>query len=167
MIFPSGLKLSNSRFVKPGACDNRMMSRSLPALLLGLSLLTGCGNSMRNKARVQQAIMDRLAAHSGLDMNAIDVNTTSVTFKGNTAYATVAFHPKGDTNVSSGMIMKYTLEARNGKWVVVNVADSQGHGMAGHPSASAGAEQLPPGHPPLDQLTQPSSPQPASNGQAQ
>ena len=81
-------------------------------------------------------------------MNSLDVTTTSVSFQRNMAYATVAFHPKGDPNITSGMIMKYTLEARDGKWVVVNVADSQGRGLPGHASESAG--QLPPGHPAID-----------------
>ena len=65
----------------------------------------------------------------------------------NMAYATVAFHPKGDPTVNSGMTMKYTLEDRDNKWVVVNVADSQGHGLNGHGNDSGA--QLPPGHPAL------------------
>ncbi len=48
--------------------------------------------------------------------------------------------------------MKYTLEDRDGKWVVVNVGDSQGNGIPGH--ASAGTDQLPPGHPPIGSLPQ-------------
>lgn len=91
--------------------------------------------------------MHRLETSSGLDMKSLDVNTTSVRFDKNMAYATVAFHPKGDASVESGMVMKYTLEDRDGKWVVVNVADSQGHGFAGHGAASG--TPLPPGHPPV------------------
>jgi hypothetical protein len=140
-----------------------MMSQRLAAFLLSIVLLAGCGNSLKSKDKVQQAILDRLSAHSGLDMNAVDVTTTSVSFKNNMAYATVAFHPKGDSSVNSGMLMNYTLEARGGKWVVVNVADSQGHGLAGHPPA--GGDQLPPGHPPLDQMNPQSSPDAGSNGQ--
>lgn len=132
------------------------MSRNLAAILLVL-LLSACSSSLKSKDKVQQAILDRLSAHSGLDMKAIDMTMTSVSFKNNMAYATVAFHPKGDTNVNSGMLMKYTLEARDGKWVVVNVADSQGHGLAGHPAAGAGGDQLPPGHPLIDQMPQPTS----------
>lgn len=144
-----------------------MMSRCLAALLLSFSVLAACGNSMRSKDKVQQAILERLAAHSGLDLNALDVTTTSVSFRNNMAYATVAFHPKSDTSVNSGMLMNYTLEARNGKWVVLSVADSQGHGLAGHPSASSGTDQLPPGHPPLDQINPQPSSGAGSNGQKQ
>jgi len=119
----------------------------VPAVLLVAVLLAGCGNSMRTKEKVQQAILQRLQTRSGLDLSALDVTTTSVSFTKNMAYATVAFHPKSDPDVKSGMVMNYTLESRDGKWVVVNVADSEGHGMAGH-GAATGSE-LPPGHPPI------------------
>lgn len=135
-----------------------MVFRPLAAVLLAIAVLAGCGNSLKTRDKVQEAIVHRLETSSGLDMNSLDVNTTSVRFDKNMAYATVAFHPKGDSSVSSGMVMKYTLEDRGGKWVVVNVADSQGHGMAGHGAASGA--QLPPGHPPLNSETQPSNGQP-------
>lgn len=92
--------------------------------------------------------MNRLRASTGLDVNSLDITTTSVTFDKNKAFATVAFHPKGDPAVNSGMMMRYTLEERGGKWVVVSVGDSQGHGLPG--SMPAGADALPPGHPAVD-----------------
>lgn len=138
-----------------------MVLRPSVALLAMAVLLVGCGNSLRNKEKVQQAIMNRLQTRSGLDLNSLDVTTTSVSFDKNMAYAIVAFHPKGDPSVNSGMTMKYTLEARDGKWVVTNVADSQGHGMMGHPAA--GAVQLPPGHPPVDQTTPLTAPSSSAN----
>jgi hypothetical protein len=97
---------------------------------------------------VQEAILHRLQASTGLDLKSLDVTTTSVSFDKNLAYATVAFHPKNDPSLTSGMTMKYTLEQRDGKWAVVNVADSQGHGLAGH--SASGTSELPPGHPPID-----------------
>jgi hypothetical protein len=97
---------------------------------------------------VQEAILHRLQASTGLDLKSLDVTTTSVSFDKNLAYATVAFHPKDDSSITSAMTMKYTLEERDGKWVVVNVADSQGHGLDGH--GASGARQLPAGHPPID-----------------
>lgn len=92
--------------------------------------------------------MQRLQTNTGLDVNSLDITTTSVTFDKNKAFATVAFHPKDDPSINSGMTMRYTLEERNRKWVVVSVADSQGHGLPG--SAAAGADDLPPGHPPVN-----------------
>ncbi len=124
------------------------------ALLFAIVVLTGCGKDIRTKEKVQEAIVNRLQANSGLDLKALDIATTSVSFDRKMAYATVAFHPKGDSNVNSGMVMKYTLEDRDGKWVVVNVGDSEGHGIAGHAPASqlgGSANQLPPGHPPVSQ----------------
>ena len=125
---------------------------------LGLAvalLLTACRNDMKSRDKVQQAILSRLQDHSGLDLKDLDVNTTDVTFDKDMAYATVFFHPKNDSKLDGGMTMKYTLSARDGKWVVVKVADSHGHGMTG--GSPAGSTTLPPGHPPLDS-TNPSSP---------
>ena len=122
--------------------------RTYLAFLAGMVLVSSCGTGIRSKEKVQQAILERLQTRSGLDLNSLDVTTTSVSFDKDLAYATVAFHPKGDSNVNSGMVMRYTLEDRDGKWVVLKVGNSQGHaGMSG-----AGADQLPPGHPPVDAM---------------
>ncbi len=122
------------------------MLRPSAALLILILGLASCRDSLHNKEKVQDAIVQRLKTSSGLDLANLDVTTTAVNFKKNLAYATVAFHPKGDPSVNSGMTMNYTLEDRDGKWVVVKVGDSQGHGM-GH--GAAGATELPPGHPAL------------------
>jgi hypothetical protein len=102
---------------------------------------------MKSKEKVQAAILQRIQSRTGLDVNALDVTTTAVSFDKNKAYATVAFHPKGDTTVSHGMVMRYTLENQGGKWAVVGVGNPQGGGVMGQ---SPGGSQLPPGHPPLD-----------------
>ena len=113
--------------------------------------------------------MNRLRTSTGLDVNSLDVTTTSVTFDKNKAFATVAFHPKADPAVNSGMTMRYTLEERSGKWVVVSVGDSQGHGFPG--SMPAGSDNLPPGHPPIDSSIRDGAPNPhaapGSGGTAQ
>jgi hypothetical protein len=126
---------------------NRGVSRLLPIALFAFVSVTACRNSIQSKEKVQEAIVERLHSHSGLDLNSMTLTTTDVSFDKNKAYATVAFHPNGETALNSGMTMKYTLEARNGKWVVVNVADSQGHGLTGNNPASGDSMQLPPGHP--------------------
>ncbi|MBV9085712.1 MAG: hypothetical protein JOZ62_23815 [Acidobacteriaceae bacterium] len=124
------------------------MFRPWAAIAFSTLIFAGCGNNMRSKQKVQDAILSRLQTHSGLDLSALDVMTTSVAFEKNMAYATVAFHPKGDPAVNSGMVMKYTLANRGGKWVVVNVGDSRERTPSGH--AATGMEGLPPGHPPID-----------------
>jgi len=133
----------------------RVSLLSLAALLV----LVACSNDMKSRDKVQQAILNRLQEHSGLELKNLDVNTTAVTFDKNMAYATVFFHPKGDSKLDGGMTMKYTLTSKDGKWVVVNVADSQGHGISGNPRDSS--TDLPPGHPPLDSGNPSTSPAPA------
>ena len=114
-------------------------------------VLAGCGDRLESRDKVQAAILERLQRSSGLDLKSLDVTTTSVTFDKNLAYATVAFHPKNDPSLKDGMTMKYTLEKRDGKWAVVNVSDSQGHGLQGHGLQKDGAAgQLPAGHPPVN-----------------
>ncbi len=132
------------------------MLRILPAILVSLLVLPGCANKLRNKEKVQEAILGRLQTRSGLDLNSLDVTTTGVSFDKNKAYATVAIHPKNDPTVNGGMTMKYTLEEQSGKWVVVNVGGGQGHGGQDH-GAMGGAgtnpsESLPPGHPGVNQM---------------
>lgn len=132
------------------------MLRPLVVIPMITLLLAGCGESIRTKEKVQQAIVGHLQTASGLDLNALDFNTTSVTFSNDFAYATVAFHPKNDENLDDGMTMTYTLQDRDGKWAVVKVGDSQGHGA--HAAAGTAipgadgvgtADGLPPGHPPV------------------
>jgi hypothetical protein len=128
------------------------------AAFCALLVLGACGKNIKTKAEVQAAIMHRLQTSSGLDLNALDVATTDVVFERNRAYATVSFHPKDDPALNHGMLMKYTLEDRDGKWVVVNVTGAHAGGMSGDHA------QLPPGHPPLDGL--PDAETPHSNGSA-
>ncbi len=123
-----------------------MVLRTLPALIL-LAVLSACGSGINDKANVQAAIMDRLQTKTGLNMKELDVSTTSVSFDKNLAFATVAIHPKGDATVSHGMSMKYTLEDRDGKWVVLNAGGAK---LGGRIPASPPGETLPKGHPSLN-----------------
>ena len=134
---------------------NRMVFR-VPLLALSVFvLLTGCRDELKTKEKVQEAVVERLKAHSGLELKDLDVTTTDVKFDKNTATATVAFHPKGDVTVNSGMTMKYNLEERNGKWAVTGVNNAAGTPLATHPPVTpgiaapnaGGASELPAGHP--------------------
>ncbi len=136
-----------------------MVFRLLCVILAAFVVLTACRDDLKTKEKVQQAVVDRLQEHSGLDLKALDVSTTDVKFDQNKAVATVAFHPKGDTSINSGMTMKYNLEERDGKWVVTGVNNAQGTPLGTHPpvgqspmgQSPAGQPegQLPPGHPAL------------------
>ena len=140
-----------------------VVQRTHFAALAAILVLAGCGRDIRSKEKVQEAILERLQTRSGLDLKSLDVTTTSVSFEKNLAYASVAFHPKGDSNVSSGMLMKYTLENRDGKWVVIKVGDSQGHSAMGR--TDSGGEGLPPGHPPIDSTHPGAAQAPGSGGE--
>lgn len=93
---------------------------------------------------MRAAILDRLQTKTGLNMKELDVSTTGVTFDKNLAFATVAIHPKGDSNVQHGMSMKYTLEERDGRWVVLRAG---GPKLGGPAAPNPGT--LPSGHPPV------------------
>jgi hypothetical protein len=141
-----------------------MVSRFSTFCLTCLVVLAACGNDLKTKEKVQAAILDRLQNHSGLDIKSMDVATTNVSFENNLAYATVSFHPKGDPSLKSGMSMKYTLEEREGKWVVTKVGDSAGHSMS-NPMQSGPSDNMPPGHPSLDQGASPGNPHPPASTQ--
>lgn len=113
---------------------------------------------------MQAAILERLANQqkaTGLDLQNMDVTTTNVTFDNNQAHATVAFHLKGDPNLTSGMTMQYTLQAENGKWVVTKVGNSSGHSMM-NPMGGGTGTTLPPGHPSINQGASPANPHAAA-----
>src|SRR5260370_1263375 len=91
----------------------------------------------------------------------MDVDVTSISFKGDEADATVSFRPKG-AGPGAGLQMQYTLEQRSGKW---GVKDKTQAGGSPHRAGDSGAEmanpqggtggtgargEMPPGHPPLD-----------------
>lgn len=106
---------------------------------------------MRSKEKVQAAIVERLQSKTGLNVSDLDVNTTDVRFEKNQAFATVSIHPKGDTQISHGMAMKYTLEERDGKWVVTQLNSPTGMPHVGSGMGPAtGGEPLPPGHPAVE-----------------
>jgi hypothetical protein len=141
------------------------VSLQLAALLVAMVLAAACGPNIKSKEKVQQAILTRLETNSGLDLKKLDVTTTGVSFDKNMAYATVAFHQKGDSSLGSGMVMTYTLENRGGKWAVVKVSDSHGRSMTGQ--GPNGAGELPPGHPPLDSPEAPGGSNPHGSARPQ
>jgi hypothetical protein len=149
--------------VRTGSCCslpsyNQMVSRQLAALLAAIVLLAACGPNIKSKEKVEEAIVNRLKANSGLDVDKLDITTTGVSFDRNMAYATVAFHKKGDSSLRGEMVMTYTLQDRGGKWAVVKVGDSHGKSMTGQMPSGAG--ELPPGHPALDSMDAPAVPNP-------
>ena len=143
------------------------MSRAPAAFVLSAALLASCGNGMKSKEKVEAAIIERLQSKTGLNVSDLDVNTTAVTFDKNMAYATVAIHPKGDTTVSHGMAMKYTLEDRDGKWIVVKLNSPGGTPGLGSPMEhGSSGDPLPPGHPSVAPGSSDALPNPHGMGSA-
>jgi hypothetical protein len=128
-----------------------------------MCLLAACGPNIKTKEKVREDLLTHLQK-AGLDTKALEIDITQVTFDKNQAHAAVSFRPKGVTSVHDGMMMSYTLESRDGHWVVTGRADSQGHGSSRPPAenGTSGAPNLPPGHPPMGGLAAPNG---SPNGQ--
>jgi hypothetical protein len=131
-------------------CDNQIVfPRFFISLLPVLTLLVAaCGSNLHNKDAVRQGIIDHLSARKNLDLNmaAIDLEVTSVSFRENEADATVSFKARGSSG--SGMQMKYTLERAGSLWKVKAKAEAEGNPHGTTPQAPPQGE-LPAGHPPL------------------
>jgi len=115
--------------------------KSLVPIALLLCSLAACNRANQSKEAIRQAVIDHIS--SKVNVAAMDVDVTSVTFKGQEADATVSFRVKG-ANSGTPMEMPYTLEQKGGKWVVKDKGGvSSPHGAMANPGGAA----LPPGHP--------------------
>jgi hypothetical protein len=130
--------------------------KPLATLVFVSCALIGCNRASQSPEAIRAGVIDYVATK--VNIGAMDVDVTSISFKGKEADATVSFRAKG-ADPASGLQMRYTLEQKAGKWVVKDKAQAGGspHGAAMNPSAppagphgNPGAGQLPPGHPPLD-----------------
>lgn len=119
--------------------------KSLATLVLVGCILSGCNRASQSQEAIRAGVIDYVATK--VNVGAMDVDVTSIDFKGKEADATVTFRAKG-ADPASGLQMRYTLEQKSGKWVVKDKAQAGGspHGAAINP----GAGRLPQGHPPLD-----------------
>jgi hypothetical protein len=114
----------------------------IPAVLLLILSLAACNGAKKNNDAVRQGVVDYLVS-KGFDIpKAMTVSMTNLEMKGNEADATVSIAPAGG-NPAQGMSMKYHLEQKGEKWVVVGKQDAAGaspHGGAGAmPGGPAGA----------------------------
>lgn len=122
-------------------------------------LLVGCAKDIQSKEAVRQGVIDHLSGRAGLDLGSMNIEVTSVTFRGDEADATVSFQAKGANDPASGMQMQYTLERKGNRWAVKAKAGAGGgmHGEGGmmpenpHGAGEAPSGDLPPGHPPTGQ----------------
>jgi hypothetical protein len=133
-----------------------------------LACLMACSHgNIDTKEAVRQGVVDYLAGRKNLNVNSMNVEVTSVTFKENEASAVVAFAPKGSGGAP--VTIPYVLERKGNHWVVKPPAPGQnphggmgsmpGGGMGENPHGAmppAGGEApgggtLPPGHPAVPQ----------------
>jgi hypothetical protein len=124
-------------------------------LAVALLLAVSCSKNIQNPDAVKQGVLDYLnekAPSMGLNMSAMEVTVSSVSFEKDLARASVSFHPKGSP-ADGGMQMSYVMERKGDKWTVKGRQASQTnqHGNEalpeGAPQGTPGGE-LPPGHPP-------------------
>jgi hypothetical protein len=113
------------------------------ALLSLLASLAACNKGIQNKDAVRQGVLDYLASRPNLSMGGMTVDVAGVTFKDNKAEAQVTFSAKGGPAGAGGMTMRYTLEQKDKKWVVVGKADS-GQSPHGAGAAGPGTPAMPP-----------------------
>jgi hypothetical protein len=130
--------------------------KSLATLVFVSCALCGCNRASQSKEAIRAGVIEYVATK--VNVGAMDVDVTSIDFKGSEADATVAFRAKG-ADPATGLQMRYTLEQKSGKWVVKDKAQAGGspHGAAMNPGGqpasphgNAGGGDLPAGHPPLD-----------------
>jgi hypothetical protein len=130
--------------------------KSLAMLVLVSCALSGCNRASQSKEAIRAGVIDYVSGK--VNVGAMEVDVTSIDFKGKEADATVAFRAKG-ADPASGLQMRYTLEQKSGKWVVKEKAQAGGspHGATMNPGGepasphgNSGAGNLPSGHPRLD-----------------
>ena len=133
---------------------NRMVKRFWAAFAAILIMGAGsaCKRNIDNQEAVRQAVIDYLAKRSNLNVSAMNVDVTAVTFRSNEADAVVAITVRG-ASPGQPMSMRYTLERQGDHWAVKSKAEAGGspHG-AGAANPHGGAEppasgELPAGHP--------------------
>jgi hypothetical protein len=111
----------------------------IPAVSLLIVALAACNSGTKNNDAVRQGVVDYLVS-KGFDVpKTMTVSLTNLERNGSQADATVSIVPMGG-NAAQGMTMKYHLEEKGGKWVVVGRQDAAGSphgGAAAAPAAPA------------------------------
>src|SRR5258708_5359655 len=134
-----------------------MVKRFWAALAAVLVMGAGaaCKRNIDNQEAVRQAVIDYLAKRSNLNVSAMNVDVTSVTFRSNEADAVVAITARGAAP-GQPMSMRYTLERQGDHWAVKGKADAggspHGAGAANPPRAvqPPATGEFPPRPPPLN-----------------
>jgi len=124
-------------------------------------LFAGCSKNIDTPEAVREGVLKDIAKK--VDVQSMDVNVDSVSFREKEADAKVSFRPKG-APTTQAITMNYTLERQGDEWHIKN-RSMQGHDQAAQaqgqaPAAGQGA--LPAGHPTVAPGT-PAGPLPAGH----
>ncbi len=129
--------------------------------LLAALCLAGCSKNIDTPEAVKAGVIKDIAKK--VDVDSMDVNVDSVSFREKEADARVSFRPKGG-DPSQSITMTYLLEKQGDEWHIKsrNMVDPHDQGQAGgsphgelpagHPGASGAVNggALPEGHPQVD-----------------
>jgi hypothetical protein len=110
--------------------------------------LSACNRGNQSKDAIRQGVMEYLSGKTSslaLNMAAMDVVVTNVTFNGNQAEASVSITPKNTPG--GGMNVNYHMEQDGTKWVVKGRKDAGGtpHGGGAAPSGAMPGGESPHG----------------------
>jgi hypothetical protein len=115
------------------------------AICIAALVLAGCAKNIDNPEAVKQGIVNDIGKK--VDIQNMDVDVDSVSFREKEATANVSFRPKGGDRTQS-ITMTYTMERKGDEWHVKD------RNMQRHQEAKPGTAgpitpgtPLPPGHP--------------------
>jgi hypothetical protein len=128
-------------------------------------LLAGCAKNIDTPEAVKEGVIKDIGKK--VDVQSMDVNVDSVSFREKEADAKVSFKPKGAA-ASQSITMNYQLERQGDEWHIKGrtmdtghqagtAAPAQGALPEGHPGVTPGtpAGPLPAGHPAVDPSKKP------------
>lgn len=152
------------------------------ALLVALISFSACKQQQNEIDAIRAAIMQHLAGLKTLNLDAMQMNLRSVAINGSQAHAEAEFRPKTGAPSGAGMQVSYSLQKRDGAWLVLKSQASGGmiqhpdpaqnpHTNPGvhpgslpnfsdilNPAGAAAQGSLPPGHPPINRQSSSSEP---------
>jgi hypothetical protein len=111
-------------------------------------MICGCSRNIQNQESIRKGVMEHLTKKAGLDVNSMDIEIASVTFRKDEADAVVSFRPKGSSDPGAGMKMNYTLERKGDQWVVKGRGGMGASKNGGNPHGAGMPSGMPPAQAP-------------------
>ena len=116
-------------------------------ICLAAVVLAGCAKNIDNPEAVKEGVLKDIAKK--VDVQSMDVNVDSVSFREKEATAQVSFKPKGAPAAQS-IVMNYQLERQGDEWKIKGrtmEGHDQAHGQTTAGTGAPGQAALPAGHP--------------------